>query len=41
MDYAATILSRLPGVTRRDHGVRKLAETLESYLPEEQVAKVL
>jgi GTP pyrophosphokinase len=41
MDYAATILSRLPGVTRRDHGVRKLVETLESYLPDEQVAKVL
>ena len=32
MDYAATILSRLPGVTRRDHGVRKLVDTLESYL---------
>ena len=41
MDYAATILSRLPGAARRDHGVRKLVETLDSYLPAEQVAKVL
>ena len=41
MDYAATILSRLPGVARRDHGVLKLVETLESYLPEDQVAKFL
>ena len=41
MDYAANILSRLPGVTRRDHGVRKLVDTLESYLPDDQVAKVL
>ena len=41
MDYAATILSRLPGVTRRDHGVRKLVDTLESYLPDDQVGKVL
>ena len=41
MDYAATILSRLPGATRRDHGVRQLVATLESYLPDEQVAKVL
>jgi GTP pyrophosphokinase len=41
MDYAATILSRLPGIARRDHGVRKLIETLDSYLPAEQVAKVL
>ena len=41
MDYAATILSRLPGATRRDHGVRHLVATLESYLPDDQVAKVL
>jgi GTP pyrophosphokinase len=41
MDYAATILSRLPGATRRDHGVRQLVATLESYLPDDQVAKVL
>jgi RelA/SpoT family (p)ppGpp synthetase len=41
MDYAATILSRLPGASRRDNGVRRLVETLESYLPDEQVARVL
>ncbi len=41
MDYAASILSRLPGASRRDHGVRQLVETLESYLPDDQVARVL
>ena len=37
MDYAATLLSRLPGASRRDHGLRRLIEKLESYLPPEQV----
>ena len=41
MDYAATILARFPGATRRDKGVRRLIQTLESYLPDEQVATVL
>jgi GTP pyrophosphokinase len=41
MDYAATILSRLPGATRRDRGVRKLVDTLETYLPEKQIKTVL
>ncbi len=41
MDYAATILSRLPGATRRGKGVRTLVDTLESYLPDDQVAQVL
>jgi GTP pyrophosphokinase len=41
MDYAASILSRLPGASRRDHGVRQLVETLQSYLPADQVAQVL
>src|SRR5210317_217668 len=41
MDYAATILSKLPGASRRDNGVRQLVETLETYLPREQVKKVL
>jgi len=41
MDYAASILSRLPGASRRDHGVRRLVETLQSYLPADQVAQVL
>ena len=41
MDYAATILSKLPGASRRDNGVRHLVNTLETYLPDEQVKKVL
>jgi RelA/SpoT family (p)ppGpp synthetase len=41
MDYAATILSRLPGASRRDKGVRLLMNTLESYLPDNQVAQIL
>ncbi|MDJ0792869.1 MAG: bifunctional (p)ppGpp synthetase/guanosine-3',5'-bis(diphosphate) 3'-pyrophosphohydrolase [Woeseiaceae bacterium] len=41
MDYAATILSRFPGAARRDKGVRRLIHTLESYLPDEQVATIL
>ena len=41
MDYAATILSRLPGASRTDKGVRQLVDTLESYLPSEQVSRVL
>lgn len=40
MDYAATILSKLPGASKRDHGVRRLIETLQSYLPEEQLAMI-
>lgn len=41
MDYAATILSRFPGVSRRDRGVRLLVDTLESYLPDNQVAQIV
>jgi RelA/SpoT family (p)ppGpp synthetase len=41
MDYAATLLARLPGASRRDHGLRRLIETLEAYLPEEQVESVM
>jgi GTP pyrophosphokinase len=37
MDYAATLLARLPGASKRDHGLRRLIETLEIYLPEEQI----
>jgi guanosine-3',5'-bis(diphosphate) 3'-pyrophosphohydrolase len=40
MDYAATILSRLPGASRRDHGMRQLVDTLKTYLPHEQVAMI-
>ena len=42
MDYAATILARLPGTSvRRDHGLRRLIETLESYLPRDHIEQVL
>jgi len=40
MDYAATILSRLPGASKRDYGVRQLVETLKSYLPEEHIEQI-
>ena len=41
MDYAATILSRLPGASRRDNGMRRLVDTLGNYLPEQQIAKIV
>ena len=41
MDYAATILSRLPGASKRDHGVRRLIDTLKSYLPEDALKQVM
>ena len=41
MDYAATILSKLPGASKRDHGLRQLVTQLETYLPDEQVEAVL
>ena len=41
MDYATTILSRLPGASRRDKGLRQLVETLDTYLSKEQVQKIL
>lgn len=41
MDYAATLLARLPGAPRRDHGLRRLIETLKSYLPELQVETIM
>ena len=37
MDYAATILSKLPGASKRDHGMRHLVDTLSTYLPQEQI----
>ena len=41
MDYAASILARLPGTSsRRDTGVKHLLETLETYLPPEQIEPV-
>ena len=42
MDYAATILSRLPGTSsRRDRGIRQLFESLESYMPADQSEQVM
>ena len=42
MDYAAAILSRLPGASaRRSKDVRRLVETLESYLPAELIEQVV
>jgi RelA/SpoT family (p)ppGpp synthetase len=40
MDYAATILSKLPGASKRDHGLRRLLDTVESYLPAEQIEPI-
>jgi len=40
MDYAATLLSKLPGASRRDHGLRRLLDTLSSYLPDEQMRQI-
>ena len=41
MDYAATILSRLPGAARREHGISQLVSTLKAYLPEASVEQVI
>ena len=40
MDYAATLLSKLPGASKRDHGMRNLLDTLESYLSEDQIGEI-
>ena len=40
MDYAAALLAKLPGASKRDYGLRHLIDTLESYLPDEQVASI-
>jgi RelA/SpoT family (p)ppGpp synthetase len=41
MDYAATLLAKLPGAPKRDHGLRQLIETLEAYLREEQIETIM
>ena len=41
MDYAATLLAKLPGASKRDHGLRHLIGTLESYLPENQIEAIM
>ena len=40
MDYATTLLSKLPGASKRDHGLRRLLDTLTSYLPDEQIGQI-
>jgi guanosine-3',5'-bis(diphosphate) 3'-pyrophosphohydrolase len=40
MDYAATLLSKLPGASKRDHGMRRLLHSLESYLPDDQIGPI-
>jgi guanosine-3',5'-bis(diphosphate) 3'-pyrophosphohydrolase len=40
MDYAATLLSKLPGASKRDHGLRRLLNTVESYLPKDQIEPI-
>jgi guanosine-3',5'-bis(diphosphate) 3'-pyrophosphohydrolase len=41
MDYAATLLAKLPGASKRDYGLRHLVSTLESYLPAEQIESIM
>jgi guanosine-3',5'-bis(diphosphate) 3'-pyrophosphohydrolase len=41
MDYAATLLAKLPGASKRDYGLRHLVSTLESYLPSEQIESIM
>ena len=41
MDYATSILSRLPGASsKRNSGLKRLIETLESYMKPEQIEPV-
>ncbi len=41
MDYAATLLSKLPGASRRSHGLARLTQTLERYLPADQIEMIV
>ena len=40
MDYAANLLSKLPGASKRDHGLQHLLDTLASYLPDTKIKQV-
>jgi len=41
MDYAATILAKIPGASaRRDNGLKRLLETLDGYMSEQQIEPV-
>ena len=42
MDYAATILARIPGTSSKlDKGLKRLIGSLEAYMPAEQVEQVM
>lgn len=42
MDYAATIFSKIPGTpSKLDRGLKHFVETLESYMPAEQITQVM
>ena len=42
MDYAATILAKIPGTSSKlDKGFKRLVESLEAYMPAEQVEQVM
>jgi guanosine-3',5'-bis(diphosphate) 3'-pyrophosphohydrolase len=42
MDYAATILARIPGTSSKlDKGLKRLIESLEAYMPAEQLEQVM
>jgi len=42
MDYAATLLAKLPGASaRRTRDLKQLIETLEAYVPTEQVERII
>lgn len=42
MDYAATILGKLPGTpVRRDRGLKRLLDTLEPLMPPEHIEQIL
>ena len=42
MDYAAALLSKLPGTSpRRSKDIKRLVETLEAYMPAEDIEQVM
>ena len=42
MDYAATILAKIPGASSKlDRGFKHLVQSLEAYMPAEQVEQVM
>ena len=42
MDYAAALLSKLPGTSpRRSRDIKQLVETLEAYMPAEDIEQVM